>query len=91
MDVRPGVIKNYAQRHVISDNYCFAVYGISIIDQNGDIITNYAQRADDIKYFDSVTDFQNYVNKLKQKLHAPFEASFHVWRLAFFYIYFTCK
>ena len=69
MDVRPGVIKNYAQRHVISDNYCFAVYGISIIDQNGDIITNYAQRADDIKYFDSVTDFQNYVNKLKQKLH----------------------
>ena len=63
MDVRPGVIKNYAQRHVISDNHCFAVYGISIIDKNGDIVTNYAQWANDIKYFNSVADFQCYVNK----------------------------
>lgn len=69
MDVRPGVIKNYAQRHVISDNYCFAVYGISIIDKNGDIITNYAKWSNDIKYFNSVVDFQHYVNNVKQKLH----------------------
>ncbi len=46
-----------------------AIYGISIIDKNGDIITNYAQWANDIKYFNSVDDFQNYVNKVKQKLH----------------------
>ena len=31
--------------------------------------TYYDQWANDIKYFNSAVDFQNYVNKVKQKLH----------------------
>lgn len=66
MHIRPGVIKNYAQRHVITDNHMFAVYGVSII-KDDNIITNFADFSKDIKYFDTITDFSAYVKRLNKK------------------------
>lgn len=66
MHIRPGVIKNYAQRHVITDKHMFAVYGVSIIKDNN-IVINFADFSNEIKYFDSIKDFSAYVKRLNKK------------------------
>lgn len=76
---RPGVIKNYALRHLAVQEGClYAVYGISVKykDPDKDIV-NYAKTPHEIEYFFSEEVFHQYVNSLIEKFKSAEDIKIH--------------
>ena len=79
MDVRPGVIKNYALRHANVKNGClYAVYGISLHYENSENDYRvYAETPKDIKYFFNEISFNNYIKKLENRFNSAQSVELH--------------
>lgn len=66
---RPACIRKFATRELLANNQQYAMYGVYKNNPDGTQTPYYAERADDIVYFSSVADYNDYVQVLEYITH----------------------
>lgn len=71
--------RKYATREMLYNESEHAVYGLSYIDNNGELVEKIAETPDQIKYFKSDNLYNEYVSKLTKKYYGV--KDFHIYAL----------